>query len=203
MGIFDLTRPIAPAMPVYPGDPQVEFQQVAHHSTDGFCVHRVVLGTHAGTHLDAPAHFMETGAGVDALPLGALVGPARVIQLPFEPMWVEPGERVLVASGWSDYWEMPGYFDAFPGLPQALVEALVAAPAALVGLETPSLHPDHDLDARFHHQLLEAGVVIVENLVGLARLPARVHLTALPLPLRGLDGAPCRVVATEMKDGMR
>lgn len=203
MRIFDLTRRMAPGMPVYPGDPPVEFHGAAHLGTDGFRVTRLVLGTHAGTHLDAPAHFLEAGCGVDSLSLEALVGPARVIQLPFEPLWVEPGERVLVASGWSDHWEAPGYFEGFPGLPPELVEALAAAPAALVGLETPSLHPDHALDTRYHHRLLEAGVVIVENLIGLARLPSHVFLAALPLPLRGLDGSPCRVIATELKDGMR
>jgi arylformamidase len=66
---------------------------------------------------------------------------------------------------------------------------------ALLGLETPSLCADHEADAAAHRELLGAGIVIVEGLAGLAVLPARVWLIALPLRLAGLDGSPCRVIA--------
>ncbi len=69
---------------------------------------------------------------------------------------------------------------------------------ALLGLETPSLCADHEADAGAHHALLLAGVVIVEGLTGLAGLPERVWVAALPLRLAGLDGSPCRVIATDL-----
>lgn len=191
----DLTRLISPGMPVYPGDPAVCFRTHAEYAEHGYRVTEVTLGTHTGTHLDAPAHFLPEGVGVEALPLTALVGPARVANLHDPQLTVAPGERLLLRSGWSAHWSEPEYFERFPGLPEDLAERLAAAPAALVGLETPSLHPDADIDARLHQRLLGAGVVIVEGLVGLMELPERIFLAALPLPLQGLDGSPCRVIA--------
>jgi kynurenine formamidase len=202
MRIYDLTRVIEEGMPVYPGDPEVRFRLHSGYPEHGYRVTGLELGTHAGTHLDAPAHFLPEGATVEALPLSALVGPARVVSQHGGTPEVRRGERLLLRSGWSARWGSEGYFDQFPPLPRVLAEQLAAAPAALVGLETPSLHPDGEEDGLLHRLLLGAGVAILENLTGLERLPERVFLAALPLPLRGLDGAPCRVVALDGSMGI-
>lgn len=188
---------MVPAMPIYPGDPHVAFSPAAALAVDGFRVSQVTFGTHAGTHVDAPSHFLPLALTVDAIPLDKLIGPARVVDqqaLRF-PIEIEPQARILVRSGWSAHWGSDDYFDAFPPLSADFVESLAAGPAALIGLETPSLHPDHEIDAGYHRRLLAAGVVIVENLVGLEALPEKVEAAFLPLPLAGLDGAPCRGVA--------
>jgi kynurenine formamidase len=195
MRIIDLTRPLAPETPVYPGDPPVRFAPHAEYAGHGYRVTDVRLGTHAGTHLDAPAHFIQGGRTVDQLPLSALTGPARVVSPGAPVPSLGEGERVLLASGWGRKWGESEYFHAFPPFPEALAEAVIAARAVLIGVETPSLHPDAEEDARLHHLLLGAGVVILENLANLELLPERVFLAALPLPLRGLDGSPCRAVA--------
>jgi arylformamidase len=198
----DLTRPLAPGGPVYPGDPAVRFRAHAELARDGYRVTEVSLGTHAGTHLDAPAHFLAGGAPVDQLPLDRLLGPARVLDLRAAETWeVAAGDRLLLRSGWEERWGGADYFHAFPPLPEALARALARAPAALLGRDTPSLHPDPEADARLHRLLLGAGVLILENLAGLAALPDHVWLAALPLPLAGLDGAPCRVVARADRTG--
>ena len=198
MRIFDLTRPVQPDMPVYPGDPPVRFHPHAALQADGYRVTEISLGTHAGTHLDAPAHFLSEGATVDRLPLEKLVGSAWVVDHDDTEFRITAGARVLIRSGWSARWSEADYFTRFPALSPAMIEELARAPASLIGLETPSLHPDPEEDARYHRLLLEAGVVIVENLVGLERLPRHVFLTALPLPLAGADGSPCRVVAFDL-----
>jgi len=195
MHVIDLTRPMTPEMPVYPGDPLVRFAVCADYQTEGFRVTELSLGTHAGTHMDAPAHFLPGGASVDALCLDALLGPARVTPLDDVAGNFQRGERVLLRSGWSSRWGEPDYFSAFPGLDRQLAERLAAAPVVLVGLETPSVHPDPEEDALLHRLLLGRGIVIVENLVNLEHLPDRFFLAALPLPLAGLDGSPARVVA--------
>jgi arylformamidase len=198
MLIHDLTRTLEPGMPVYPGDPEVRFQTRAEIGTHGYRVTEMRLGTHAGTHLDAPAHFLEDGQTVDHLELEKLAGPARVVDAAHSEITVRAGERLLFCSGWSARWGEAGYFTRFPALPDGLVERIAAAPAALIGLETPSLHPEPGEDARRHRLLLRAGVAIVENLVNLDLLPEQVFLAALPLPLAGCDGAPCRVIALDM-----
>lgn len=197
MPLFDLTRPLAPETAVYPGDPDVRFHAHADYAGHGYRVTEVRLGSHAGTHLDAPAHFLPDGATVDTLALGVLVGAARVVEQAAPLPELGGGERLLIRSGWGARWGREEYFTDFPGLPGGWAEAMVRSGVLLIGLETPSLHPDAAEDARLHRLLLGAGVVIVENLANLERLPERVTLAALPLPLVGLDGAPCRVVAWE------
>lgn len=184
-------------MPVYPGDPGVRFEPHAGYAEHGYRVTALSLGTHAGTHLDAPAHFLPAGAAVDGLPLSALVGEARVVDQTAPLPAVERADRILVRSGWAGRWGCDDYFTSFPPLAEELGARLAGAPAALVGLETPSLDPDGERDARLHRLLLEAGVVIVENLVFPERLPERIFLAVLPLPLAGADGSPCRAVAWE------
>lgn len=204
MRVIDLTRTIEPGMAVYPGDPEVRFHLHTHYAEHGFRVTGLELGTHAGTHLDAPAHFLPEGETVEGLSLEKLVGPARVVDLNDVNASFRQGERVLLRSGWGSHWGMPDYFEDFPGIPAELGERLAAAPVALVGLETPTLHPDGEEDARLHRLLLARAVVLVENLANLEALPEQFTLTVLPLPLRGLDGSPCRAVAlVEAEDGSK
>jgi arylformamidase len=192
-------------MPVYPGDPRVAFHTHNTVSGDGFRVTAVQLGTHTGTHVDAPAHFLDSWATVDALPLAALVGPARVVDVTDVPPGgaigrerlgaVAAGERLLLRTDWCRRFGEPAYYEEFPSLDGNTIRELATMKVALLGLETPSLCADHEADAAAHRELLGAGIVIVEGLAGLAVLPARVWLIALPLRLAGLDGSPCRVIA--------
>jgi arylformamidase len=192
-------------MPVYPGDPPVAFLAHNHLAADGCRVTAVRLGTHVGTHLDAPAHFLQDGATVDELPLPALVGPARVVDVadtlpggmisPERLGKVSHGERLLLRTDWDCKFGTGEYYTAFPSLAPDAVLKLAERRVALIGLETPSVCAGHAADVEAHQLLLEAGVVIVEGLTGLARLQARVWLIALPLRLEGLDGSPCRVIA--------
>ena len=209
MTLLDLTLPIAPGMPVYPGDPAVEFVPALTLASDGWAVTRVALGTHTGTHVDAPAHRIPGGATVDALPLDVLVGPARILDLTtlgagaeigpehLSAAWEEgPVTRLLLRTDWDTRAGQPDYFTDFPGLTPAAAEALVARSVRLLGVETPSLHPRHD--EAVHRILLGAGTVVVEGLTNLRRVRTpHPWVVVLPLLLSGLDGAPCRVVALD------
>lgn len=202
---IDLTLPLTPGMPVYPGDPPVAFLTHNKLAEEGFRVTAVRCGTHTGTHLDAPSHFVDAGLAVDGLPLSALVGPARVVNAVEVPpgAMIEPdrlgkvtaGDRLLIRTDWGRRFGEAAYYEEFPSLAVNTVEALARRRVALLGLETPSLCAEHAADAAAHRRLLAAGVVLLEGLAGLADLPERVWLIALPLRLVGLDGSPCRVIA--------
>lgn len=81
MEIVDLTCPLSPATPAYPGDPPVTFTRVRTHGADGYEVTHLCLGSHSGTHLDAPRHFFPGGATLDEYPMERLVGPGVIVDV--------------------------------------------------------------------------------------------------------------------------
>ena len=81
MKVFDLSHPIEPEMQIYPGDPVFACHRAATVKEHGYNVTSLSMGSHTGTHLDAPSHFFENGKTVDDLPLDALVGPVVVLAL--------------------------------------------------------------------------------------------------------------------------
>src|SRR5262245_3992480 len=83
--IFDVSVPITNRMPVWPTDPPVKLKTEAHLSRDkshSIRVTAIEMGSHTGTHIDAPWHFVEDGRKLNEIPLDVLVGPARVIEIP-------------------------------------------------------------------------------------------------------------------------
>lgn len=198
--LLDLSMPLDARTPVYPGDPGFTAESIATLGKDGFRVHRLELGTHLGTHLDAPAHMLADGAGVESLALDRLVGPACVLDLRGLPrIGVEhmpdrlAAPRVLLFTGHSAGWRDPAWITGpHPRLADGAARRLVDLGACLVGVDS------FCLDAppwAVHHILLRAGIPLVENLVHLDRLPPVFRLIVAPLPLTGLDGAPARVFA--------
>jgi len=198
-----------PGMPVYPGDEPTKFRQTLYSERDGFNVHTVSMNTHAGTHIDAPFHAGHDFAAVDCADvLRACIGDALVIDVTRACVEREimpshlgrfreeigDGDRVLLATGWSDRYGEAGYFEGYPSLSESLTDELVGRNIALIGLETPSPHIDRS--EQIHKKFLAHGIVIVENLKGLARLgEGRVFFSAAPLSLHGLDGSPVRAYA--------
>lgn len=81
MEIVDLTCPLSPATPVYPGDPPVTLTKARTHGADGYEVAHLCMGSHSGTHLDAPRHFFPDGATLDEYPMDRLVGPGVIVDV--------------------------------------------------------------------------------------------------------------------------
>lgn len=199
MPLIDLTMPLTSATPVFPGDPQVEVRPAADLERDGYVTHELHLGTHSGTHLDAPAHFSSSGRSLADVPLEQFCGRGVLIDArdglrpaAVERADVQPGDVVLVWTGLSDDWRQPGYPERVPDLDLAAVGLLRDASPGVVGVDAASVDA-----APFpvHRLLLSADVLVLENLVGLGRLAgSRFTVTALPLAV-ALDGAPARVVA--------
>lgn len=207
--VVDLSLPLEEGMPGYPGYPGYEAEQLQSYAADGKVSHRVAMNTHQGTHVDAPAHFIEGGATVDELPLDRLQGPARVVDLTAhrgETLTADvleaaaptlDADRVLLLTGDVDAAFGGGEFyreaavlteDAAEWLLDRGVK-LVANDFLTEGIET---------DPRpVHRALLGAGVPIVEYLRNSAAVLGErtVEFRCLPLRAVGLEAAPARAVA--------
>jgi arylformamidase len=205
--IYDITVPLRSGGVVYPGNPPISITpQQAISQGAGANVSRLDLGSHSGTHVDAPKHFFDDGAGVDALALDVLMGPARLIV--FSDTLTSIGEADLrahdlkgvtrllmrtrnsawLASGTTEF--HPDYTYLAPDGAVYLADLGIK----LVGVDYLSVEQFHSGHHRTHRTLLQRGIVIVEGLL-LSEPPAGDYeLRCLPLRLAGLDGAPARAV---------
>jgi len=204
---YDITVPIRPGMVLYPGDSPYRVHRLSSIADGAPANLSAISGTaHAGTHVDAPVHFLPGGGGVDTLPLEALIGPAYVVDARRVAGHIdsavlsgldiaEGAERVLFRTSNSALWESSAFHPDYVALLPDAAEALVARGVALVGIDYLSVAPYGD-PAPTHIALLRAGVVILEGL-DLHRVPpGPYHLTCLPILLKGLDGAPARAILT-------
>lgn len=197
-------------MLLWPGDPPVVVEPAARISRgDVANLSDLRLGSHTGTHIDPPFHFLEHGATVDRLPLEALIGEAVVVEIPrstgdidpadLERAGIEGATRVLFKTGNSALWGRPGvaFPDDYVALTPEGAQWLIDRGVRLVGVDFLSVErfdaPGHPT----HRALLGAGVVIVEGLDLSGVAPGRYGLACLPIRLAGGDGAPARAVLLE------
>ncbi|MEM7236163.1 MAG: cyclase family protein [Planctomycetota bacterium] len=190
----------------------VDISPARRLETDGWNATTLELYSHAGTHMDAPCHFLPDGATLDAQSLEAVVGPAKVIQLaPAEPKQlhtvedlasanVQAGDRLLLRTDWYKRHGTPEYRDELPRISLELAEWLVETNVALVGVEGPSVADVGNMKelTSVHQTLFRGGVVIVEGLANLDLIQSpEVTFVALPLKIVGGDGSPVRAIAIE------
>ncbi len=204
MTIIDISLPIHSGMVVYEGDPGVSVTprlEIARGATSN--VSLISLGSHTGTHLDAPAHFIEGGATVEALPLEVLVGPALVAEIAadrligradLERLPLDGQSRLLLKPLNPSLWSRGAFHRDFVALDVDGAHYLTERGLRLVGIDYLSIEAFHAPGHPVHRHLLGAGVVILEGL-NLSRVePGTYELVCLPLPVKGIDGAPCRAV---------
>lgn len=212
MPIYDVTVPIRAGMPVYEGDPGVNIESwSALVKGDSANVSFLHFGAHTGTHVDAPAHFIEGARKIDSLPLEALIGPARVVRVPDEVNEIDSDflagcdlnsvERVLFHTRNSGFWN-EGFRKDFTHLLPEAARTLVDRGLKLVGTDYLSIEKFHSGDHRTHLTLLSQNIIIVEGL-NLSDVPAGDYeLICLPLRIAdgAGDGAPARVVLRTLSD---
>ena len=205
--IYDISVPLRSAGVVYPGNPAIAITaQQAISQGAGANVSRLDLGSHTGTHVDAPKHFFDDGAGVDALPLDVLMGPARLIafgddvksigEAELRPHDLRGVTRLLMRTR-NSAWLASGAPEFHPDYTYVAPDGaayLVGLGIRLVGVDYLSVEQFHSGHHRTHRTLLGAGVVIVEGLMLTEPAPGDYELRCLPLRLAGLDGAPARAV---------
>jgi arylformamidase len=161
------------------------------------------MGSHTGTHVDAPYHFVEGGKTLHEIPLDAFVGAATVFEIRnvraisrsnLETLTWDGVERVLFKTDNSEKWAEPVFHKDFVALEPDAAQFLVERGIRLVGIDYLSIDPFGSLEHPSHFILLKKNVVIVEGLDLRQVAPGRYHVVALPLNLHGADGAPTRVI---------
>jgi arylformamidase len=203
--LVDVSVLLAPGLATYPGNPEYEITPVKRIADgDSSNNSRLVMGTHTGTHVDAPKHFFDDKPGVDALPLELLVGRARVIDLPHRGGITEQhlagaglreDIRVLLRTPNSALWNShDGFHTDYTYVTEEAARFLVEQGVKVVGVDYLSVEQFKKSGAPAHHALLGAGVIIIEGL-NLSEVEAgQYEMYCLPLRLAGADGAPARVV---------
>lgn len=214
--IVDLTLPIEEGMQTFPmyWHPFVEITQLGRHGVENRETRKLVLGTHTGTHIDAPRHFVPDGITVDHIPLEQLIGPATVVNLTSfgagskvglrdlkRILAGRPVDRVLLRFDWDRYLGTMDYYNNSPYLTESAAKWLVDQGCRLLGMDTAM--PDSSKNGRNapkdspnHKIFLSNNVILLEYLVNLVSLDRSiVYLIVAPLKIRNGDGAPARVCA--------
>ena len=188
----------------WPGDPPFELTRISDIARGDICTFsRVSMSAHAGTHVDAPLHFLKGGRSVDTLPLDATIGPARVIVIrnprlitteEVRPHRIRAGERLLFKTRNSARRRPGHFFKSYVAVAPDAAEFLAARRIRAIGIDGPSIGPPGGDMAHTHRILLRAGIWIIEWL-DLRRVPeGRCHLVCLPLRIVDGDGAPARAI---------
>lgn len=213
--VHDLSHQFADGMTTFPGDPEVTVDPATDFDIDGYRVTDLGCGSHAGTHVDAPAHTEADGKTLDEFDLDRFVLETIRVdcrdlgareRISSERVPSGDADCVVFHTGWDEHWDTDRYRD-HPFLAPATAERCAERGLA-VGTDTlnpdptPSPNATADEPDGFpaHHAVLGDDCLIVENLTGLAAVPERFELRAYPLPL-GTDGAPVRAVGVPLDTG--
>jgi arylformamidase len=202
--IIDITQPLNDGMVVYPGDLQVKLERICSlEAGDAYNLTAIQMGAHAGTHLDAPNHYLAGGEEVQEVPLNSLVGPARVLEwgerasidLPeLERREIRAGERLLFKTANSRLYPLREFREDYAFLTPAGARYLRDKEVALVGIDYLSIEEYGIRVAGAHLELLGGGIPILEGLDLSRAVEGTYWLIALPLKLHGAEGAPVRAI---------
>lgn len=203
MLLIDLSVPLNESTPVYPGDPTTKIQLAGILEKDGYEDHYVCIGTHAGTHIDAPRHMVAMGKNLGQIPVDRFIGQGVYVRVgkkfdleEIKKADIKEGNIVLFHTGMSDVYHESAYYDDYPAITEDIANYLVERKVKMVGVDMCSV--DHE-PFPVHRILLKNNVLIIENLTNLADLAGKeFKIYAFPIKLQ-IDGAPARVVAEIIK----
>lgn len=223
--VIDLTHRIDSHIPLWPGDPGVEFETVADYATSGYFLRKFSMGEHSGTHLNSPKSFDPNGMGIDQYSPQSCIVSAVVIdrreQAKLNPdygltiqeieTWEAQHEKipsnclVILYTGWQEKWHHPTqFFNAdshgkmhFPGFGGKATQFLIEhRNIAGVGIDTHGVDPAWDETFTTNQLILNNSGFVLENLNCLDQLPATgITLIIGILRLKGGSGSPVSVLA--------
>ena len=202
---LDISVPVYDGMVHWPGDPVVSIRHVQDiEEGDSHTLSEITMGSHSGTHIDAPVHFLKGGAGIDEMPLDAVIGRARVIEIK-DSRSIKPeelarhsiraGERILFKTrNSSESWTGNSFREDFVHITTEAAEYLAEKKISLIGVDYLSVGGYKKDGGGVHRLLLKAGIWIVEGLNLSDISEGDYDLICLPLMIKGGDGSPARAV---------
>ena len=214
--IIDLSQEIYTGMPIFPLHAPTMILPWAKREVYGFKTETLFLSTHAGTHVDAPSHFLADGSTIDEEPLDLFMGEAVLFDfsdLPPKSLIgraeleeahaqtpLQPGDGLLVRTGIEERIGAPEFLTDYSGLTEEGAYFLVEKGVRLVGTDAAGIDHPEASTCPAHQVLLPENILVVENLANLKGLaeacPAmRFRLICLPLKIKGATGSPVRAVA--------
>jgi len=210
--IIDLSHELHTKMPTYPGDcPRPKITTLTNRNDSGITISSIRLGSHYGTHIDAPRHFFPDGKALLDISVGEFFGKAICLRKngqtsgeimmsdqDIETIQNEQPEWILVYTGFDKYWGKPNYFTEHPYLSEQMVKILTETKTMGIGVDFPSIDAADAKDDNYpvHHVWLGDGRLAVENLCGLQSLPEKEGFNFCALPLKmNTEGAPVRALA--------
>lgn len=202
MTIIDLTHPINEKMPVYfSWHPKTAIEKTAHYKEHRCEVTRLSIGTHSGTHIDAPSHVFEGMPTIDQYNASLWYVDAQVLdftprtaqqEISAEEIRAKLKNKhvgVIIKTGWDVHFGKDDYYKTYPPLSTKAAEFLAEMEISVLAADTP-----YTLDV--HYVLLKKGIPLITNIANTSQLKeGMVKLIAAPLLIQGGDGAPARVLA--------
>jgi arylformamidase len=201
--IYDISLTLEPEMPIYPGDAPYVLEPMLRIAEGGVCnLSRLTMGTHTGSHIDAPWHFHEQGKRIEQIPLERLIGQAWVVDVRGHPAItaevlqharIPLVTRLLLKTDNSTLWQKREFQKTFVYLTADAADWIIQHTISVVGVDYLSIEQFGAPEPVVHRKLCGAGVVIIEGL-NLSEVPeGEYELLCMPLKIRGGDGAPARV----------
>ena len=210
MQVIDLTAPINKNIQCYPTDPPFRKAWHTRFEDAGTWVSKLEMGAHAGTHVDAPLHFLERGSDIAGMPVDRFFGEAIAIDSPKSPgdnvlpqdlsgADIREGDIVLFHTGWEGRANSPRFFEGeWPGFTPETVDALIAKKVKAIGGDIASADSPKEIagGAPAHKRAMAAGLPIFEALVNVHRVVGRRFcFLGLPLRIEGVEASPIRAIA--------
>ena len=205
--IIDLSHPIEPEMPLYPGTEPPVIKEVCSIRKDGFKESLFSFNSHTGTHLDAPAHIFQIGKSVELFDCNKFFGPAIIIDCSSKSSIdlftaknacsnLKKQDFILFHTGWSKYWGNDRYYKDFPVLTNDAAKYISSLTIKGIGIDAVSFDAAGDNNLTNHKIFLEKEIILVENLCCLNMAPRdNFYFSCLPLKITGADGAPTSAFA--------
>ena len=201
MKIIDISLPISNETLVHPSEDFLKIEPNRRFEKDGVRTSKIAIGSHTGTHIDAPRHFLEKGVGIDKIDLEKCMGPAQVVEIPKNVAVIEKehlegkinSPRVLFKTKNPSLYNKP-YTKDFTSLGVFGAEYLIEREVVLVGIDYVGIEASGSPGHPVHTKLLENKVVIVEGLNLSKVSEGKYELRILPLNLTNLDATPARAI---------